>query len=118
MIIKRIAKGIKKQDWFVVTIEILIVVIGIFIGLQVGNWNEERKKDMLANETLYRLQADFNQIVLRARSAVEVHGQIIRSIEVLREALGEGSLRDDDRQEAMDALDGALVGQTGGSQRA
>jgi len=104
MIIKRIAKGIKEQDWFVVTVEIMIVVVGIFIGLQVGNWNEERKKDVLANETLYRLQADFNQIVLVARSSVEVHGQIIRSIEVLREALGEGLLRDDNRQEAMDAL--------------
>ncbi len=43
MIIQRIAKGIKDQDWFVVSVEIMIVVIGIFIGLQVDDWNQERK---------------------------------------------------------------------------
>jgi hypothetical protein len=31
MIIKRLAKGIRSQDWFVVTVEIMIVVVGIFI---------------------------------------------------------------------------------------
>ena len=33
MIIRRIAKGIKEQDWFVVSIEVLIVVVGIFFGM-------------------------------------------------------------------------------------
>lgn len=104
MIIQRISKGIKEQDWFVVMVEVMIVVVGIFIGLQVDDWNEGQKEDALVINTLYRLQADFNQIVLEARSAVEVHGRVIRSIEVLREALGEGLLREDDRQEAMYAL--------------
>lgn len=43
MIIRRISTGIKAQDWFVVMIEVLIVVVGIFLGLQVDDWNEARK---------------------------------------------------------------------------
>ena len=42
MILNRLAKGIKNQDWFVVVLEIFIVVIGIYIGLQVDDWNKAR----------------------------------------------------------------------------
>lgn len=40
MILQRLATSIRKQDWFTVLIETLIVVFGVFIGLQVNNWNE------------------------------------------------------------------------------
>ena len=43
MILRRIAEGIKNQDWFVVLIEIFIVVIGIYLGLQVDDWNKARQ---------------------------------------------------------------------------
>lgn len=43
MILRRIAEAIKRQDWFTVLVEVLIVVFGVFIGIQVANWNEDRK---------------------------------------------------------------------------
>ncbi|MEM5518646.1 hypothetical protein WNY37_16935 [Henriciella sp. AS95] len=42
MILQRLATSIRKQDWFTVLIETLIVVLGVFLGLQLGNWNQER----------------------------------------------------------------------------
>jgi hypothetical protein len=61
MIIKRISEGIKNQDWFVVTIEIMIVVVGIFIGLQVDDWNNVRvfqqKETVLLHELKRELEA-------------------------------------------------------------
>ena len=42
MILRKLAENIRKQNWFVVLLEILIVVIGIFIGLQVDEWNNSR----------------------------------------------------------------------------
>jgi len=39
MMLQRMAQALKRQDWFQVTIEVLIVVIGIFLGLQVTKWN-------------------------------------------------------------------------------
>ncbi|MBD3668778.1 MAG: hypothetical protein HUJ16_12490, partial [Kangiella sp.] len=42
MILRRLSEGFRRQDWFVVGVEILTVVIGIFIGLQVDDWNEQR----------------------------------------------------------------------------
>lgn len=43
MILQRMASAIKRQDWFQVIIEIFIVVIGIYLGLQVTEWANERE---------------------------------------------------------------------------
>ena len=40
MILRRITKHVKDQNWFAVGIDFCIVVIGVFIGIQVANWNE------------------------------------------------------------------------------
>ena len=42
MILRRLAESIRKQEWFTVVLEVLIVVVGIFIGLQVDEWNRAR----------------------------------------------------------------------------
>lgn len=43
MIIRRLGEAIARQDWFVVLIELIVLVVGIFIGLQVDDWNQARK---------------------------------------------------------------------------
>ncbi len=43
MIIRRILDALRKPEWGTALIELLIVVIGIFLGLQISNWNEDRK---------------------------------------------------------------------------
>src|SRR5436190_1627440 len=42
MIYKRVAARLRAQDWFAITIEVGIVIVGVFIGTQVSNWNQER----------------------------------------------------------------------------
>jgi hypothetical protein len=43
MILRAIAEAIRARDWFTFSIEFAIVVAGVFIGIQVANWNEARK---------------------------------------------------------------------------
>ena len=40
MLLRRITEHVKTQNWFAVAIDFIIVVVGIFVGLQVSNWNE------------------------------------------------------------------------------
>lgn len=42
--IRRIRDHAAKQDWFAVFIDLAIVVIGVFLGIQAANWNETRKE--------------------------------------------------------------------------
>ncbi len=40
MIIQKLVSAIRRQDWFQVLVEVLIVIVGIFLGLQVQTWYE------------------------------------------------------------------------------
>ena len=40
MLLRRITKHVKDQNWFAVGIDFIIVVVGVFIGIQVANWND------------------------------------------------------------------------------
>jgi hypothetical protein len=42
MFLRRIAAHLKAQNWTAVGLDLAIVVIGVFIGTQVSNWNQER----------------------------------------------------------------------------
>lgn len=42
MVIRRLRQHATTHDWFAVAIDILIVVIGVFLGLQANNWNSAR----------------------------------------------------------------------------
>jgi len=58
MILKRLGKAFKRQDWFVVLVEIFIVVIGIYIGLQVDDWSRERENKAISQTYYARLIDD------------------------------------------------------------
>lgn len=38
----RIGHQLRRQNWFVVATEFVVVVLGVFLGLQASNWNDER----------------------------------------------------------------------------
>jgi hypothetical protein len=42
MMCRRLASKLRAQDWTAISIEFVIVVIGVFIAMQVSNWNENR----------------------------------------------------------------------------
>ena len=70
MIIKRIASSFKKQDWFVTTVEVFIVIIGIFLGLQVNEWNDARKANNEGQLYLVNLKNDLTTSVERINKAL------------------------------------------------
>lgn len=43
MIFARIIRGIAEQNWLTVVVELMVVVVGIFLGLQATQWHEDRQ---------------------------------------------------------------------------
>ena len=56
MIFKRFAANLRAQNWFAIALEVAIVIVGVFIGTWVANWNEER----LEREETARMLDDLN----------------------------------------------------------
>lgn len=69
MIYKRIAARLRAQDGLAITIELAIVVVGVFLGTQVSNWNQSRLNRAEGHEYRLRLMNDLraNQSDLRDR---------------------------------------------------
>jgi hypothetical protein len=70
MILRRLVIALRKQDWVTVVIETLIVVFGVFIGLQVNNWNEARQERIETHSLLERLERDFEQLLALTESGI------------------------------------------------
>ncbi|TNE40599.1 MAG: hypothetical protein EP347_03400 [Alphaproteobacteria bacterium] len=58
MILRRLSKHLLTQDWAAAFIDFIIVVAGIFVGLQVDSWNETRIERNLETRYLERLQQE------------------------------------------------------------
>jgi hypothetical protein len=55
MIPRRIAEHVKAHNWFAVSIDFVVVVVGVFIATQVDNWNDasaQKRRTALIVETL------------------------------------------------------------------
>ena len=61
MILRRIKAQIEKENWFAVGVDFLIVVVGVFIGIQVANWNDARANHQLGRDYIVRLTSDLQQ---------------------------------------------------------
>jgi hypothetical protein len=55
MILRRLTANLRAQNWTAITIEFVIVVIGVFIGTQVSNWNQDRLQKRVTSEMLDQL---------------------------------------------------------------
>lgn len=58
MLLRRVTKHVKDQNWFAVALDFVIVVVGILIAFQITNWTEARSKKKLKYYYLERIQSD------------------------------------------------------------
>ena len=91
MILQRLTNAVRNQDWFTVVIETLIVVFGVFMGIQVANWNADRLERVQERDYLLRLHADFVESINgQARDLnflgrqLSDHGVILKSLDACR----------------------------------
>jgi len=62
MVIRRIRQHVAAHNWLAVGIDLLIVVLGVFLGIQASNWNEARLEAVQGASYRQRLidELDFN----------------------------------------------------------
>ena len=58
MILRRLTANLRAQNWTAIAIEFLIVVLGVFIGTQVANWNQERSERRETHRMLVQLRPE------------------------------------------------------------
>jgi hypothetical protein len=70
MAVGRLARRLREHDWFAALTELLIVIVGILIALQVSNWNQDRQDQARARQYAQRLHGEL-QADLREMASTE-----------------------------------------------
>jgi len=92
VLLRRLTKHVKDQNWFAVFLDFIIVVFGVFIGLQVANWNEARGDR--ADEARFLLSLD--QDMTETIEEIDTVMAALAKHEAARETLFNHSLNPDD----------------------
>lgn len=92
MVVRRIREHVAAHNWFAVGVDFAIVVAGVFVGIQVSNWNEARIQAERAADYRGRLveEIEFNRLQFGAQLAYygQARGHALAALNQLREANG------------------------------
>jgi hypothetical protein len=87
MILRRVIEHVREQNWTAIAIDFVIVVLGVFVGLQVSNWNaanaDRREIARYLDDIASDVQADFEEL---SRTEAASRDRIAASAYVLRKA--------------------------------
>ena len=81
MVLRRLVEAIRAQDWSTILMEVVIVVIGVFLGIEVSNWNEDRLARELESYYLDRIHADVMDAERRIESRRERRESALTNLE-------------------------------------
>jgi hypothetical protein len=87
---RRIIEHLRGQHWTAIAIDLVIVILGVFLGMQVTNWNQQRVADQQGEVFTARLKADLREEDWRYQFLVAYNQEVLTNA-----------------NRAVDALDGA-----------
>ncbi|MEX0644260.1 MAG: hypothetical protein WD076_03060 [Parvularculaceae bacterium] len=96
MILRRVIAHFRKQEWTAIALDFLIVVVGVFVGLQVNNWNEARSERAREAFAIAALRSDFQALEFSVSHGVCWHRRALDGLQVIAEALNAGRLAPED----------------------
>jgi hypothetical protein len=96
MLLRRVMEHVRDQNWSAIGIDFVIVVVGVFIGIQVSNWNSERAVNRQAALFTANLEADLQEEAWRYQMIIEYHLDVLAASETAVDGLtGKAPLSDE-----------------------
>lgn len=74
--LRRSLEKMRRHDWSGVIVDLIVVVLGVFIGLQAANWNEDRIAAQRGAQLTQRLLADLRIKAWNTEMQIGYHTQV------------------------------------------
>ena len=104
MILRRFTQHIKEQNWFAIGLEVIILVVGIFLGMQVTEWNDERKDKESEAEYINKLIDDVDASGLLLEQEILLGIKTTNASSVALKALWDKNLTEDNQDKFIEGL--------------
>ena len=85
MLLRRILAHVRAENWFAVVIDLVVVVVGLFIGLQVDTWWGNRQDERREGVYLSEIQEDFGLNKARLETTIRDLEKAIQNVVFLHE---------------------------------
>jgi len=105
MILRRFMNHMNEQNWFAVGLDVLVVITGIFLGLQVADWNEDRKNVIEERSYLKRILVDLDDSLQQQASEIQRAGAEIDALQYLILQLEAGTYKEANKELMLEGLD-------------
>jgi len=88
MILRRVIKHFRNQEWTAIFLDFIIVVMGVFVGLQVTSWNDNRQARYrelnylaLLKSDVSTMKSNFEFYIERTDGREEAMFRVLRALE-------------------------------------
>jgi hypothetical protein len=71
MLLRRMTQHVRDQNWFAVGLDFLIVVVGVYMGVLLGNWNGTRQQRALYDQSYDRMIVEIQDNVRSLEESYE-----------------------------------------------
>lgn len=89
MILRRFSQSLKEQNWTAIAVEFVLLVAGVFLGIQAANWNEERSERALVRGHLSEILQDLRTHEAIGEDLIDSAKMRIAAVDyIYREAFG------------------------------
>ena len=96
MLLRRITKHVVEQNWVAVGIDMLVVVMGIFLGFQLNSWKEDRQDAVKGESYLERIADELEQDIRFFDGVLRSNERGIENVQFLIETVdNEDLVRED-----------------------
>lgn len=90
MILKRMGASLRRQDWAMVFIEFVLVVVGVVLGFQIDDWANRRSEAKHSREAMERLLDETERDVAYLKLAVSNEETLVADMHLALDRLEKG----------------------------
>ena len=95
MLLRRFLIHFESQNWAAIFVDFLIVVVGIFVGLQANQWNQERKERVLESQYVLSIKRDVQADIAGLDRTIELARERAQSGRLLITSMNENHIDGD-----------------------
>ena len=105
MFFRRFVRHFRRQNWIAITLEFLVVVCGVVLGIQIDSWNTDHERDMEFDRAMGRLQIETQENIDAIRVIYTELESIIPDITSGLDALRQCRGKEEDINAVLKAVD-------------
>ena len=84
----RLRVSLRSRDWLGITIELLVVTLGVLLAFEFEQWGQQRERAAQERQFMAELFADTQSGIEELKALIEVHEKVVREVPVALAARG------------------------------